>query len=87
MTNERCAIAICGRRHSEVHRSHDYLDQTRTVQELLYVQRIQQLKEFVNAFVSQDWRRAFTGNCTRMKVVGLERMAAIDKEVKMTLQE
>lgn len=64
------SVAICNRRYREV-RSHESLDQARTGTIVcsenttpVYVRR---------AFVSQQWHHVFTGNRTRLKVVGLER--------------
>ena len=56
-------------------RNHDSLDQTRTG--TIVCTENTTLESIGDAFVTQEWNRVFTGNRTRLKVVGLERMRSL----------
>ena len=61
-------------------RNHDSLDQTRTGT-IIFTESTT-LDSIRNAFVAQGWNQVFTGNRTRLKVVGLGRMPVIPAEVE-----
>ena len=56
-------------------RNHDSLDQTRTG--TITCTENTTLESIRNAFITQEWNQVFTGNRTRLKVVGLDRMPDI----------
>jgi hypothetical protein len=58
-------------------RNHDSLDQTRIIST-----ESSTLDSIRNAFVAQGWNQVFTGNRTRLKVVGLGRTLDIPAEVE-----
>jgi hypothetical protein len=61
-------------------RNHDSLDQTRTG--TIVFTESSTLDSIRNAFVAQGWNHVFTGNRTRLKVVGLGRTLDIPAKVE-----
>ena len=61
-------------------RNHDSLDQTRTG--TIICTENTTLESIRHAFVAQQWNQVFTGNRTRLKVVGLDRMPDINTKVQ-----
>jgi hypothetical protein len=68
-------VAICSERWRKV-RANDSLNQTRT-NTIMCTENTTILEGVRNNFVRQEWSEVFSGNRTRMKVVGLERMPLI----------
>ena len=66
-------------------RNHDSLDQTRTGT-IVCTERTT-LESIYDAFVDQEWNQVFTGNRTRLKVVGLERMRRLPREPTVPLEQ
>ena len=66
-------------------RNHDSLDPTRTGT-IVWTERTT-LASIYDAFVDQEWNRVFTGNRTRLKVVGLERMRRLPREPTVPLEQ
>ena len=74
-------VAICSK-HCREARAHDSLDQTRTG--TIICTENTTLESIRQAFVRQEWDQIFTGNRTRLKVVGLERMPDIEQDVEQS---
>ena len=75
-------VVVLSSRYNEL-RNHDSLDQTRTG--TIVCTENTTLESIRNAFVAQEWNQVFSGNRTRLKIVGLERMADIDTRVPRTV--
>lgn len=71
------SVAICSERCREA-RVSDSLDQTRTGTTMCTENTT--LEGVRNTFVRQEWNEVFSGNRTRMKIVGLERMPLIRED-------
>jgi len=59
-------------------RNHDSLDQTRTG--TIVCTENTTVESFRDNFVAKGWNRVFTGNRTRLKVIGLERMRGVSPD-------
>ena len=68
-------VVFVSKRYHEL-RNHDSLDQTRTG--TIICTEDTTLYSIPHAFVAQEWNQVFTGNCTRLKVVGLDQVPDID---------
>ena len=75
------SVAICSKSCREA-RASDTLDQTRTG--TIMCTENTTLESIHGAFVRQGWAEVFTGNRTRLKVVGLGRMPMIRRDVEVS---
>jgi hypothetical protein len=74
------SVAICSKRCREA-RTNDSLDQTRTG--TITCTENTTLGSIIYAFFAQEWTAVFSGNRTRLKVVGLERMPTVGTPARL----
>jgi hypothetical protein len=74
------SVAICSKRCREA-RTNDSLDQTRTG--TITCTENTTLGSIIYAFFAQEWTAVFSGNRTRLKVVGLERMPTVGRPARL----